>query len=186
VIFAELMILAVGLSMDACAVAICKGACMRRLDIGQGLIIGLSFGFFQALMPLIGWFLGTQFRQAIQGADHWVAFALLGLLGFKMIWDALHEEKETVCAPLQVRELLLLSIATSIDALAAGIALAVLQVNIVYSVAVIGLTTFVLSLLGTVIGNKFGQTYQAKAQFVGGAVLCLIGVKVLIEHLIAA
>ncbi len=182
-IFAELMILAVGLSMDACAVAICKGACMRRLEVGQGLMIGLSFGLFQALMPLIGWFLGTQFRHAIQGADHWIAFALLGFLGFKMIWDALHEEEETVCAPIRLRELLLLSIATSIDALAAGIALAVLQVNIVYSVIVIGLTTFALSLLGTVIGNKFGQTYQAKAQFAGGAVLCLIGIKVLIEHL---
>jgi putative Mn2+ efflux pump MntP len=185
-IFAELMILAVGLSMDACAVAICKGACMRRLEVGQGLMIGLSFGFFQALMPLIGWLLGTQFRQAIKGVDHWVAFTLLGFLGFKMIWDALHEEEEAVCVPLRVRELLLLSIATSIDALAAGIALAVLQVNIVYSVTVIGLTTFILSLLGIVIGNKFGQAYQAKAQFVGGTVLCLIGLKVLIEHFIAA
>ena len=181
----ELMILAVGLSMDACAVAICKGACMRRVDAGQSLMISFSFGVFQAFMPLVGWFLGTQFRQAIQEADHWVAFVLLGFLGFKMIWDALHEEELTVCAPLRVRELLLLSVATSIDALAAGIALAVLQVNIVYSVIVIGMTTFVLSLLGTLVGNKFGQTYQAKAQFVGGMVLCLIGIKVLLEHLSA-
>ena len=181
--FTELMILAVGLSMDACAVAICKGACMRRVDAGQSLMISFSFGIFQALMPLAGWFLGTQFRQIIQEADHWVAFVLLGFLGFKMIWDALHEVEQTVCAPLRARELLLLSIATSIDALAAGIALAVLQVNIVYSVIVIGMTTFVLSFIGTLVGNKFGQTYQAKAQFAGGMVLCIIGIKVLLEHL---
>lgn len=168
--------------MDACAVAICKGACMRRPDMKQSLLIAAFFGLFQALMPLAGWFLGTQFSKAIGALDHWIAFLLLGFLGLKMVWDALHEEEETVCKPLHFRELLLLSIATSIDALAAGIAFAVLKVAILPSVITIGITTCLLSFLGTVIGNRFGQRFQSKAQFIGGTALCLIGIKILVEH----
>lgn len=181
--FVELIVLAVGLSMDAGAVAICKGACMRRTDMRQRSMIALSFGLFQGLMPLIGWYLGSQFSGAIRNIDHWIAFGLLVLLGLKMLWDALHEEEETVCEPLALGELLMLSVATSIDALAAGIAFALLKVNIVFSVLMIALITCALSFLGTVIGNRFGQRYQAKAQMVGGVALCLIGLKILVEHL---
>lgn len=183
--FAELMILSLGLSMDACAVAICKGACMRGFEANKAAKIAIAFGFFQALMPLIGWFLGTQFTAYINSYDHWIAFILLLILGIKMIWDATHAEDKVVCTPLDVREVLLLAIATSIDALAAGVALAVLQVNIWSSILMIGLVTLGLSFLGTILGSRFGQKYTTKAQMVGGFVLCGIGIKILIEHLAA-
>lgn len=181
--FAELMILSLGLSMDACAVAICKGACMRGFEADKAVKIAVAFGFFQALMPLIGWFLGTQFSEYIRSYDHWIAFVLLVILGAKMVWDSLHTEDELVCTPLDAKEVLLLAIATSIDALAAGVALAVLHVNIWTSVLMIGLVTLGMSFLGTVLGSRFGQKYTSKAQLVGGLVLCGIGIKILIEHL---
>lgn len=181
----ELLILSAGLAMDASAVAICKGACMRRFSKKEAVLIAVSFGLFQAAMPLIGWALGNRFIHYIRSVDHWIAFVLLAALGGKMIWDAVHEEDELVCEPLMIKELLLFSVATSIDALAAGIAFAVLEVNIVLSVAVIGGITLVLSLLGAVVGCRFGEKYRGKAQIVGGVALCAIGLKILIDHMAA-
>lgn len=179
----ELLVLSAGLSMDACAVAICKGACMREPDWKQNAVIGLSFGFFQGLMPLLGWMLGTRLHHMIQQYDHWIAFILLFFLGAKMIWDALNEEEELVCKPLDIRELLVMSVATSIDALAAGIALAVLQADILPSVLTIGGITAGLSFFGVSLGVRFGQRYQRKAQLIGGTVLILIGARILLDHL---
>lgn len=180
-----ILLLALGLSMDATAVAICKGACYREPDMRVNLVLALSFGLFQALMPVLGWLVGTQFAQRIMHVDHWLVLALLAGLGIKMIWDALHSEDELVCTPLTFRELMLMSIATSIDALAAGLALAMLNVNILYAASVIGVITVLMSFLGALLGCKAGERYKGKAQMLGGVVLCLIGIKVLIEHLTA-
>lgn len=181
-----LLLLALALSMDASAVAMCKGACYRKPEMKVNLLMALSFGLFQAAMPLIGWLAGTQFTGNIAHIDHWVALVLLAGLGIKMIWEALHEEEELVCTPLTFRELMVMSIATSIDALAAGVALAMLEVNIYAAALVIGLVTVAMSFLGAMIGCKAGQKYSGKAQVLGGVVLCAIGVKVLLEHLMAA
>lgn len=181
----EMGILAIGLSMDAFAVAMCKGACYGKSHQQASPIIAISFGFFQALMPFIGYLLGSSFMESIQSVDHFIAFGLLLFLGLKLIKEALESKgEELVCTPLGLGELLMLSIATSIDALAAGIALAALTVNIWKAVAGIGVVTFLLSYLGVEIGRRFGSRFQSKAQFTGGAVLILIGLKVLIEHLI--
>lgn len=169
--------------MDAGAAAICKGSCMRRFNIKEALLISISFGLFQGLMPLLGWFLGSQFSMYIEQIDHWIAMLLLSGLGIKMIWEAVHDEGEVACTPLDMRELMVLSVATSIDALAAGIAFAMLSTSIMRPVITIGLITAILSMLGVVIGSRFGQKYKSKAQVVGGAVLCLIGIKILLDHL---
>lgn len=169
--------------MDASAVAICKGACYREVDMRLNLKLAISFGFFQALMPLIGYLVGAQFVDYIHAFDHWVVLVLLAGLGIKMIWDALHSDEALVCTPLSFKELLLLSIATSIDALAAGLALAMLKVNILSSVAIIGVVTAILTFLGALLGCKAGYKFKSKAQVLGGVVLCLIGLKVLIDHL---
>ncbi len=183
----QLVLIAVGLSMDAFAVALCKGLCMRRIHYGHALTISLFFGGFQALMPLLGWLLGTRLEHFITPVDHWIAFALLAYIGGKMIWDALHEkQEEVVCeteAKLDLRELLIMAVATSIDALAVGITFAFLQVQIVPAVLSIGSITFALSFIGVVVGNRFGNRFQDKAQLAGGAVLILIGIKILLEHL---
>ncbi|MDD3335936.1 MAG: manganese efflux pump MntP family protein [Eubacteriales bacterium] len=183
----ELVLIAVALSMDAFAVAMCKGLCMRKLDLRRAAVIALFFGVFQAVMPLIGWFLGTQFERLITPVDHWVAFVLLSYIGGKMLWDAFHEkddaEKCDLDAKLDMKELFILAIATSIDALAAGITFAVLKTDIVPAVLLIGLITFLLSLVGVVIGNRFGNKYEKKAEILGGCVLILIGLKILLEHL---
>lgn len=179
----ELLVLAVGLAMDASAAAICKGSCMRQFNLKEAVIIALSFGLFQALMPLIGWFLGTRFSAYIKNIDHWIAMILLTGLGIKMIWEAIHEKEDVVCTPLDLREIFMLSVATSIDALAAGIAFAVLSTGILRAVMVIGFVTVLLSMLGVVIGSLFGQVYRSKAQITGGLVLCLIGFKILSDHL---
>ena len=195
--FFEIFSIGVGLSMDAVSVAVCKGLQMKRIRWGQTLIIALFFGGFQALMPLIGWLLGKQFEQYIIAIDHWVAFILLLLIGGKMILDAIKEGRESPCpceaeqqreaSPhLAIGQLTLMAIATSIDALAIGITLAFLQVNIWLAIATIGITTFVLSIVGVLIGNVFGTKYQTKAAIAGGAVLILIGSKILIEHLFFA
>lgn len=184
--FIELFLIAVGLSMDAFAVSICKGLGMRKVNYCHAIIISLFFGGFQALMPLIGWSLGMQFQQYITSIDHWIAFILLVGIGAKMIWDAFHEEDEACqCeeSRLRIKQLFLLAIATSIDALAVGITFAFLQVDIVISVIVIGFITFCLSFIGVVVGNKFGNKYEKRAMLVGGVVLVLIGIKVLLEHL---
>ena len=183
----ELVLIGVGLSMDAFAVALCKGLSMRRVNYAHAAVIALFFGVFQAVMPLIGWVLGTQFARYITSVDHWIAFALLGYIGGKMIWDALHEAPETApCAGegrLDLKELLMLAVATSIDALAVGITFAFLQVSILPAVATIGLITFALSFAGVVVGNHFGTRFQKKAEIAGGVVLVLIGLKILLEHL---
>lgn len=183
----ELLLIGVGLSMDAFAVAICKGLCMKRLDVRQALVIALFFGGFQAFMPLVGWALGTQFEQFITPVDHWIAFALLAFIGGKMLWDSFHEDDEGMaCAAdgkLDLRELTMLAVATSIDALAVGITFAFLRVDIVLSVSLIGATTFLLSLAGVAVGHRFGARYEKPATIVGGVVLVLIGVKILLEHL---
>lgn len=185
--FVELFLIGVGLSMDAFAVAVCKGLGMKHLNVRQAVVIALFFGGAQALMPLIGWALGTQFEQFITPVDHWIAFILLAFIGGKMLWDSFHEGDECdTCAQdkkLNLRELLMLAIATSIDALAVGITFAFLRVDIVVSITLIGLTTFVLSIVGVAVGHRFGARYEKTATLVGGAVLILIGLKILLEHL---
>ena len=182
----EIFITAVGLSMDALAVALCKGACMRQDSWKDSLLIALFFGAFQALMPLAGWALGSGFHRYINAYDHYIAFALLAFSGIKLIRDAAKaDEEELVCVPLRISELLILSLATSIDAMAAGIAFAVLDMNIWLAITLIGAITFALSYLGTLVGCRFGTKYQAKAQWVGGIVLVLMGIKILVEHLSA-
>lgn len=183
----QLVLIAVGLSMDAFAVALCKGLCMKRINYAHAGVIALFFGGFQGLMPLIGWVLGKQFEQYITPIDHWIAFVLLGYIGGKMIWDALHEDNEGQACDIEERldlkELLVMAVATSIDALAVGITFAFLQISIVPSVCTIGLITLCLSFVGVIVGNRFGNKFQSKAQLAGGTVLVLIGLKILLEHL---
>ncbi|HIS40348.1 MAG TPA: manganese efflux pump [Candidatus Aphodovivens avistercoris] len=196
--FAELFLVAVGLSMDAFAVAICKGLGMPRLDLRQAAVIAAFFGGFQALMPVAGWLLGVQFESLITPVDHWVAFALLAFIGGKMLFDALRGEDEGDCAcadaaadagaagaasRLDLKEIALLAVATSIDALAVGITFAFLQVDIAPAAGLIGATTFCLSLAGVAIGHQFGARFEKPATIVGGVVLILIGLKILLEHL---
>lgn len=182
----EIFMIGVGLSMDAFAASICKGLNMRRLNIKNMLIIGLFFGGFQALMPAVGWLLGKQFESYITSVDHWVAFALLVFIGGKMIYDVFTEKNEDECGEktnrLDMKEVLTLAVATSIDALAVGISFAFLQVDILKAVSVIGVTTFVLSAIGVAVGNVFGSKYEKKATLAGGIILMLIGLKILLEH----
>ena len=178
----ELFLIGIGLSMDAFAVAVCKGLNMRRIDRRQSLLIAVFFGGFQAIMPLIGWFLGRQFERYITSFDHWIAFLLLSYIGGKMIYEAVKGE-ESDSGGCSIRELFLLAVATSIDALAVGITFAFLKVEIFSAIGIIGCTTFVLSLIGVVIGNRFGSRYESRAELVGGVILILIGVKILLEHL---
>ena len=185
----ELLLLAVGVSMDAFAVSICKGLAMKRATPGAMLTVGGWFGGFQALMPLIGFFLGTLFAAAIEAVDHWVAFALLGFIGFNMLKEAFEKEECCCCqeehnADLGAKTMFVMAVATSIDALAVGISLAMAGgVNIWVSVALIGLTTFSFSAVGVKIGSLFGAAFEKKAQLAGGLILVLIGVKILLEHL---
>jgi putative Mn2+ efflux pump MntP len=185
--FVELLLIGVGLSMDAFAVAICKGLGMSRLNMKQAAVIALFFGAFQAIMPFIGWAAGSWLADLITPIDHWVAFALLAFVGGKMLWDAFHEEDDEnpdqMDAKLDLKELLMLAIATSIDALAVGITFAFLQTDIVSSVAIIGCTTFVISFAGVAVGHFFGARFERPATIVGGVVLILIGLKILLEHL---
>ena len=187
-LFVELFLLGVGLSMDAFAVSVCKGLGMRKLDKKQALIIGLYFGGFQALMPLIGWLLGSQFQQYITSIDHWIAFILLGFIGGKMMVEAVREwnEEETVevmDAPIDHKNMFVLAVATSIDALAVGITFALLNTPIIEAITIIGITTMVLSIIGVIVGNFFGSRYKSKAEFIGGLILVLLGLKILLEHL---
>ncbi len=185
--FVELFLIGVGLSMDAFVVSICKGLGMSRLNMRQAAVISLFFGGFQALMPLIGWALGSQLTDFITPIDHWIAFGLLVFVGGKMLWDTFHEDDEDegvqTDEKLDLKELLMLAIATSIDALAVGITFAFLQVAIVPSITIIGLTTFVISFAGVAVGHFFGARFEKPATIVGGVVLILIGVKILLEHL---
>lgn len=180
--FIELLILAVGLSMDAFAVSICKGLSVKTLKTHHCAITGLYFGGFQAGMPLVGYFLGKQFESLITSVDHWVAFVLLGIIGANMIKESFGkpDELNDSFAP---RSMLPLAIATSIDALAVGVTFACLNVEIFSAVSLIGVTTFLLSALGVKIGNVFGVKFKSKAELIGGAVLILMGLKILLEHL---
>ena len=201
---AELLLVAVGLSMDAFAVAVCHGLSMKKAGFQKALIIGLYFGVFQAVMPLIGFFFGSQFSETIASADHWIAFALLSFIGVRMIFGSFKKEgcpdrecpaeacTDRSCpggkppakeeASLKPSKMFPLAIATSIDALAVGISLAFLQVRIIPAVSIIGITTLLLSMTGVKIGNVFGLRFKSKAEFSGGFILVLIGLKILMEH----
>ena len=185
--FLELFLIGVGLSMDAFAVAICQGLCMKKLNWRYAAIIALFFGGFQALMPFIGWLLGSQFAGYIQNIDHWVAFVLLALIGGNMVREALSpEEEETACAvdqKLDYKQLFLMAVATSIDALAVGVTFAFLEVQIVPAISFIGVITFLISAVGIKIGNIFGVRYKSKAELAGGIILVCMGIKILLEHL---
>lgn len=181
--FWELFILAVGLAMDAFAVSICKGLSIRRLKLGHCLLVGLWFGAFQALMPTLGYFLGSTFAQLVQAIDHWIAFVLLLIIGGNMIREALSGDEEEVSPSLAAPGMFLLAVATSIDALAVGVTFAFLQVHIWAAVALIGICTFVISAVGVKIGHVFGARFKSKAELFGGVVLVLIGAKILLEHL---
>ena len=192
--FGELMILAVGVSMDAFAVSICKGLAMQKATLKAGLTCGLWFGGFQALMPLIGFFLGTLFADAIESVDHWVAFILLGIIGFNMLKEALEKNDCCCCCEdadpdLSVKTMFVMAVATSIDALAVGISLAMAGLpvwgidGIFAAVILIGLCTCAFSTAGVKIGNLFGGRFEKKAQIAGGVILILLGTKILLEHL---
>lgn len=179
----ELFLIAVGLSMDAFAVSVCKGLAMPKCTFKKAAIVGLWFGGFQALMPAIGYILGAQFQEAIASIDHWIAFVLLALIGGNMIHEALDNDEEEADASLDVKTMFLLAVATSIDALAIGITFAFLKVNIIPAVCFIGIVTFIISFAGVKIGNVFGARYKNKAEIVGGVILILLGLKILLEHL---
>ncbi|MBR4733590.1 MAG: manganese efflux pump [Lachnospiraceae bacterium] len=179
----ELFLVAVGLSMDAFAVSICKGLAMQKLTFKKAAIVGLWFGGFQAGMPLIGYFLGKQFESYITSIDHWIAFVLLSIIGITMIREAMSKEEEKADDSLAVKTMFLLAVATSIDALAIGVTFAFLQVSIAPAVSLIGITTFLLSVVGVKVGNVFGMKYKSKAELTGGIILIAIGLKILLEHL---
>ena len=185
--FVELFLLAVGLSMDAFAVSICKGLSMKKATLKAGAICGGWFGGFQAMMPLVGFFLGTMFAEAIEAFDHWVAFGLLAIIGFNMLREAFSKECdccEDQDADLSFKTMFVMAVATSIDAMAVGISLAMSGgVNIWLAISLIGVVTFLFSAVGVKIGNVFGSRFEKKAQFAGGAILILLGVKILLEHL---
>ena len=179
--YLELLLIAVGLSMDAFAVSICKGLSLKRLKARHAALVGLYFGGFQALMPMIGWALGYRFERVIASVDHWVAFFLLAVIGVGMIRES--RESEELNDDLSFRTMVILAVATSIDALAVGVTFAFLRVRILPAAGLIGVTTFLLSGLGVYIGHVFGLKYKAKAELAGGIILILIGLKILLEHL---
>ena len=198
IVYFEIILVGIGLSMDAFAVSVCKGLAMKRPDMGKALMTGAYFGVFQAVMPILGWLLGTRFRVYIESVDHWVAFGLLFLIGGKMIWEAVREDPDEEKAEIvraasrgeagysalaEHRELFILAIATSIDALAVGISFAAIGTPIFPSAEIIGLITFCLSVIGVYTGVMFGNRYERKAEIAGGIILMGIGVKILIEHM---
>lgn len=187
-VFMELLLMGIGLAMDAFAVSICKGLAMRKVNRKQAVVIGVFFGGFQALMPFAGWLLGRQFEQYITGIDHWIAFLLLGFIGGKMIAEAVKPEDDAVeidemDSPLDLNELFILAIATSIDALAVGITFAFLKYPIVEAVSIIGVVTFIISVCGVYVGNFFGNKYKKKAEIAGGLILVFLGLRILLSHL---
>jgi len=179
----EIILISIGLSMDAFAVSICKGLSMKKMDIKSAIIIGLYFGLFQGIMPIIGFLLGSSFSSLIGSIDHWIAFVLLGIIGANMIKESFDDEIEKRNDNIDFKTMIVLSIATSIDALATGITFAFFKVNVVYVSIFIGIMTCIISIFGVKIGNKFGDKYQNKAEFTGGTILILMGIKILLEHL---
>ena len=179
----ELLLIALGLSMDAFAVSVGKGLSVQKINPRHSLSVGVWFGGFQALMPLIGYFLGVSFASLVENFDHWIAFVLLGIIGFNMIREALsNDECEAAHPDFSARTMLMMAIATSIDALAVGVSFAFLHIDIWSAASIIGVTTFILSIVGLRIGNIFGCRYKSKAEFAGGAILMVMGIKILIEH----
>ena len=179
----ELFLIAVGLSMDAFAVSICKGLSMQKMNRKNALVIGLYFGGFQGIMPFLGYLVGSRFQDAIASYDHWIAFILLAVIGGNMIKESMDKELENLDSSVAFKDMVILAIATSIDALAVGVTFAFLKVQIVPAVCFIGVITFFLSVVGVKVGTIFGSRYKSKAEFVGGFILLLIGAKILVEHL---
>lgn len=179
----EIILISIALAMDAFAVSVCKGLSMKKMNWKKAGIVGLYFGGFQALMPMIGFLLGASFESVVTSIDHWIAFVLLGIIGGKMVKEAFGENEENCNDDTNFKTMVILAIATSIDALAVGITFAFLKVNVFLAVTLIGIITFVLSVLGVKIGNKFGDKYERKAELAGGCILILMGIKILIEHL---
>ena len=180
--FWELLFIGIGLSMDAFAVAVCKGLAFPNAGFREAAVVGLYFGAFQALMPLIGYYLGAGFSQQIAGVDHWIAFVLLLIIGGRMVWESLRGGEECQTASLRPSTMLVLAVATSIDAFAVGMTLAFLGAEVFSSVSLIGVTTFLLSVLGVMIGKICGSRFKKGAEIAGGIILILIGCKILIEH----
>lgn len=178
-----IIILSIGLGMDAFAVSICKGVSLKKNDLKKSIIVASYMGIFQALMPVIGYFLGMSFADKITSIDHWLTFSLLVIIGIKMIKDSLGTEKEIVNDKIDFKEMIILAIATSIDALAVGITFAFLNVNLYIAIGFIGIITFILCFLGTKIGSIFGDKYEDKAELTGGVILILLGIKIVLEHL---
>ena len=181
--YSEVFLIAIGLSMDAFAAALCKGLCLRKVYFKQATLVGMFFGGFQALMPVIGWFLGKQFANYIEAFDHWVALILLGILGGKMIYEAFKEEEVNCALALDMKELTVMGIATSVDALVVGITFASLKANIFSAATVIGITTFIIATLGVYIGKSFGTKYKKRAELIGGFILIAMGIKIFVEHM---
>ena len=179
----NLFLIAVGLSMDAFAVSVCKGLAMEKAPLKKAAVAGAWFGSFQALMPLVGYLLGSRFEKYITRIDHWIAFILLALIGLNMIKEAFSKEEEKASSTMYFKEMFLLAVATSIDALAVGITFAFLRVDILPAVGLIGITTFLLSIVGVKVGNIFGSRYKSRAELAGGILLVLMGTKILLEHL---
>ncbi len=185
--FITAFLMGLGLSMDAFAVAICKGLKMKKLNYKQLTLIAVFFGGFQAIMPFIGWLLAHNFKKYIENYDHWIAFGLLMFIGIKMIIEAFKDDEDDGCDKFDIKELFIMAIATSIDAMAAGIAFAFdgfdLLSEILIAIVIIGMITFILSAVGVLIGHNFGAVYKTKAELAGGVILVLLGVKILLEHL---
>lgn len=178
-----IVLIAIGLSMDAFAVSVCKGLSMKKMDWKKTVIIGAYFGAFQAIMPLIGYLLGIGFQDRVTSIDHWIAFILLIIIGINMIKEAFEGAEEGKNDNVDFKEMIVLAVATSIDALAIGITFAFLEINIFLAIDIIGIITFVISVIGVKIGNVFGNKYEKGAQIVGGVILILMGIKILLEHL---
>lgn len=180
----EIALIGIGLAMDAFAVSICKGLAMKKMSYQKAIIIALFFGGFQALMPALGYVLGTAFASKIAAIDHWIAFILLGLIGINMIKEALgKDDDECLDDALHLGDLIMLSIATSVDALAVGITFAFFNVSIVLSTSIIGIITFVICVIGVKVGNVFGEKYKSRAELTGGILLIIMGCKILLDHL---
>ena len=179
----EIILIGIGLAMDAFAVSICKGLSMKKLEFRKAIVIALYFGIFQAVMPIIGYYLGERFESLVTSIDHWIILGLLVFIGANMIKESFEKENTEANDNVDMKTMLILAIATSIDALAVGITFAFFEINVISVVLAIGIITFILSVIGVKIGNKFGEKYKRKSEFVGGLILILIGIKVLMEHL---
>lgn len=179
----EILLISIGLAMDAFAVAICKGLSMKKMNWKKAIIIAFYFGIFQALMPVIGYFLGVNFETLVTNIDHWIALVLLSIIGGNMIKEALQKEEKTSNDSVKFKEMVILAIATSIDALAVGITFAFLKADIVFAFSSIGIITFLISLIGVKIGNVFGDRFEKKAEIFGGCILIFLGIRILLNHL---